>query len=290
MISISNDFLTATFSQKGAELQSLRRTADGHEYLWHGDAAFWGGHSPILFPATGRPWNETVRLAGEAWHMPKHGLVRARQWQVEAAGANEVTFVCTSTVADFALFPFSWQLRVTYRLVDRTLQAHMAVTNTGGTTLWFQAGGHPAIATDPWNEADGCGGYIGLEGQAAYFRLVGEQGCWLPEEHAVPTDADGLMPITPHTFDADALIFPEGQVQAVTVYNRARCAVARVASSAPVWLLWAPAGKCCPFVCAEPWYGLCDAVGFEGELPQRPYIQHAEAGETWHGGYEIACL
>ena len=49
MITIRSDRLEAVVSPLGAELQSLRDSA-GRDYLWDGDAAWWTGRAPILFP------------------------------------------------------------------------------------------------------------------------------------------------------------------------------------------------------------------------------------------------
>ena len=51
MVTISNEFLTAAFSEIGAELKSLK--SDNREYIWNGDPAFWTGSSPVLFPICG---------------------------------------------------------------------------------------------------------------------------------------------------------------------------------------------------------------------------------------------
>ena len=50
-ITISNGILTATINPKGAELNSLKDSTA--EYMWEGDAKFWGKHSPVLFPIVG---------------------------------------------------------------------------------------------------------------------------------------------------------------------------------------------------------------------------------------------
>ena len=44
-------------------------------------------------------------------------------------------------------------------------------------------------------------------------------------------------------------------------------------SAAPVWLFWQMQGLLCPYVCAEPWYGLCDLQGESVSLIERPYTQ-----------------
>ena len=51
MITIKNEYLTASFSEIGAELKSL--TLDGKEYIWNGNADFWAMSSPLLFPICG---------------------------------------------------------------------------------------------------------------------------------------------------------------------------------------------------------------------------------------------
>ncbi|MDY2778499.1 MAG: aldose 1-epimerase family protein, partial [Alloprevotella sp.] len=59
---------------------------------------------------------------------------------------------------------------------------------------------------------------------------------------------------------------------------------------APVWLFWSPQGQHAPFVCAEPWYGLCDPIGYEGDVSGRPYINSLTAGGVWEGEYTIEVL
>lgn len=53
IISLENAQISATFSTKGGELQRLENKETALEYLWTGDANFWGKFSPILFPIVG---------------------------------------------------------------------------------------------------------------------------------------------------------------------------------------------------------------------------------------------
>ena len=46
--SIKNAFMTVTVSEKGAELQSILG-ADGTEYLWQGDPAYWNDRALNIF-------------------------------------------------------------------------------------------------------------------------------------------------------------------------------------------------------------------------------------------------
>ena len=105
--------------------------------------------------------------------------------------------------------------------------------------------------------------------------------------YPVPLNADGLVPVCAETFANEALILPDHQISAATLLRTDGTPLVRVSSSAPVWLFWAPQSIHSPFVCFEPWYGLCDPIGFEGTVDHRPFINRLEAGTLWHGGYEI---
>ena len=47
LYTVRNQNLTVTVSTRGAELQSVRG-ADGTEWLWQGDPAYWEDCAPVL--------------------------------------------------------------------------------------------------------------------------------------------------------------------------------------------------------------------------------------------------
>lgn len=287
MIEISNNQLAVTISPIGAEVQSIKDVNTQCEYLWHGDAHWWSGHSPILFPIVGGLWNGTCRVDGQELHISKHGFVRRAPWRVVCVEADKAVFEFVSTVGTFAIFPYAFRLTATYSLDDRKLRAEFCVENLGGSPFCFQLGGHPAIALPNWDDAQPLDGYLRLEGNPTYVLRAGEQGCLEPDTFPVPLNADGLVPLTVDTFSHEALIFDNHQVSAATVLTPSGQPVARVESTAPVWLFWSPQGIHTPFVCLEPWYGLCDHQSFCGDITERPYINTVNGHATWMGGYGI---
>lgn len=287
MIEISNNQLAVTISPIGAEVQSIKDVNTQCEYLWHGDAQWWSGHSPILFPIVGGLWNGTCRVDGQELHISKHGFVRRASWRVVSVEAHKAVFEFVSTVGTFAIFPYAFRLTATYSLDDRKLRAEFCVENLGGSPFCFQLGGHPAIALPNWDDAQPLDGYLRLEGNPTHVLRAGEQGCLEPDTFPVPLNADGLVPLTVDTFSHEALIFDNHQVSAATVLTPSGQPVARVESTAPVWLFWSPQGIHTPFVCLEPWYGLCDHQSFCGDITERPYINTVNGHATWMGGYGI---
>ena len=51
MITIKNEYLSASFHEIGAELKSL--VCNDTEYIWEGKAEVWAGSCPLLFPICG---------------------------------------------------------------------------------------------------------------------------------------------------------------------------------------------------------------------------------------------
>ena len=287
MEQLQNEHLIVTLSAQGAEVQHVQDVATGREYWWHGDSRYWAGRDPKLFPIVGRLWNNTAHMAdGSQLTLPKHGFVRDTTWRLVSASATEATYERTGTVADYAIFPFAYRLSVTYRLEGRKLTVSYHVWNTGGAALSFQFGGHPAFVLPDWTEEDHTAGYIELEGHLSHLREVGPSGCVKAERLPLGPLAEGSMPITIERFEREALIFDEGQIAAATLMDKQRRPVVRVSSNAPVWLFWRPVGLNAPFICIEPWYGLCDAEHYEGLFSERPYTQTLPAGDTegWAGG------
>lgn len=287
MIEISNNQLAVTISPIGAEVQSIKDVNTQCEYLWHGDAQWWSGHSPILFPIVGGLWNGTCRVDGQELHISKHGFVRRAPWRVVCVETDKAVFEFVSTVGTFAIFPYAFRLTATYSLDGRKLRAEFCVENLGGSPFCFQLGGHPAIALPNWDDAQPLDGYLRLEGNPTHVLRAGEQGCLEPDTFPVPLNADGLVPLTVDTFSHEALIFDNHQVSAATVLTPSGQPVARVESTAPVWLFWSPQGVHTPFVCLEPWYGLCNHQSFCGDITERPYINTVNGHATWMGGYGI---
>jgi len=56
----------------------------------------------------------------------------------------------------------------------------------------------------------------------------------------------------------------------------------------PVCAFWSPYKKNAPFVCIEPWYGVGDHRGFDGEFRDKPLMNHLLPGASFSGQYQIA--
>ena len=287
---LENDLLKVTVNSLGAEVTSVVAKASGQELWWCGDAAFWKGHSPILFPACGGLWNGEYRLDGKPLKMQKHGFAKFMEFEkTEDTLLGENDFSISLTLCDneetMKSFPFRFRLTITYTLRESVLECDAEVTNlTEGHTMHYQLGGHPATALPDYAPDEEIIGYLApcnMRTDNLSVVRAGEQGCWGPERFKPKTDEQGLIPISVETFANEALIFDNSQFQSMIIYRAdGETELAEVYFDAPVCLVWQMTGLLCPYVCVEPWFGLCDRQGYTMDLDYRPYSQHAMEGDT----------
>ena len=55
----------------------------------------------------------------------------------------------------------------------------------------------------------------------------------------------------------------------------------------PVIAFWSPFDKHAPFVCIEPWYGVGDPRGYDGEFKDKPFMNHLQPGASFMSEYTI---
>ena len=78
---------TAQVDTQGGELISYR-DENGLEYIWTGDAAYWTGRNPLLFPIVGGLRDGTVCVDGRAVSMKRHGFARTSAFSVVGHGED----------------------------------------------------------------------------------------------------------------------------------------------------------------------------------------------------------
>lgn len=286
-IRLESHGIVAEFKSLGAELTSLRK--GGVEYLWQGDPAFWNGQSPLLFPNTGRYWDNRYHYDGQTFEQKAHGFARTSEFAVIDRADNRVVFGLHSSDETLKVYPFSFFLFVTYRLDADGLTVEWFVRNEGDTDMYFQIGAHPALNLPDYDAAQHVHGYLQLEpAQRLQWFIPEQKGCIDP---AVPQTLDGaeLMPLTAQTFNVDTYVIEASGLRSCTLLTADKQPWVSVDFNMPVLALWAPTinHPDCPFVCIEPWYGSCDTIGYDGPLAERRHEQTLAPGSHFLTSYRI---
>ena len=114
---IHNDVMTVTIDELGAQLMSIT-AADGTEYLWNGDPAYWTGRAPNLFPYVGRLTNDRYAYGGKEYEMTRHGFAKRTAFSPADQGRANLTLRMTDTPESRESYPFSFRFDVSYVLAS----------------------------------------------------------------------------------------------------------------------------------------------------------------------------
>jgi len=286
-VTIDNGTLSATIASMGSELKSLREHATGTEYIWQSDPAYWTGAAPVLFPICGGLRDGVYRFEGKTYKMGGHGIVRKKEWQPAGCTATSASFQTASNAETRQNYPFDFNLKTTFTLDGSSLAVRYDVTNTGRATMWFSIGSHPAFNV-PF-----AGGY--LEHYYVHFdqpenmeRYFFADGCHLA--HSEPAfDNSRQINLTPTLFDRGILIFKDPASKCFTLMSSQSSKRIRIRTEGvPFVALWAPPGA--PFACVEPWHGVPDPIGTDGEFTTKEGIMSLAGGATYTTGYAIDIL
>lgn len=288
---LENERLRATFRLKSAELISLVRKSDNSELMWNGDPAYWGWSSPVLFPFVGAVKDGTYSYKGKSYAIRQHGFARNQEFSLIAHHDDRITFLLTQSEETREVYPFDFQLEISYVLQENSLQVCWKVTNPAEDPMYFSIGAHPAFMC-PLKEGekqwDGYLCFPDAEGDALAYKLIDlSRNCIAPELHELPLEGRKVK-ITEHMFDKDALIIENRQAGMVGLAGSDGQPYVMLTFDAPLFGIWSPAGKHAPFICLEPWYGRSDAVDFNGSLESREYEQYLESGQSFEASYLIA--
>lgn len=283
---IKNDKLTVEVSAHGAELVSIK-DAEGKEYLWQADPAFWNRHSPLLFPIVCGLWEDTYRVNGKAYKMARHGFARDTDFKLIANGDAQVVYALNDSAETWGNYPYHFNLAVSYKLRDNKIHVVWHVENTDDNPIYFQIGGHPAFNVPDLKPGEPLKGRLRFDNSDP-IRLFGNVGgCIDKGRHATVETENGVWAFTEDSFKDDAVIFDHSQVRRVELLNAADEAVVVVDMKTPAVGIWSPYGKNAPFVCIEPWYGLSDWAHFDGDFSEKYLMNKLQPGASFMSEYVI---
>jgi galactose mutarotase-like enzyme len=284
MQSIQNDQLRVNINSKGAELDSIFHKTHQLEYLWNGDAAFWGKKSPVLFPIIGTLKGNKYQYKGEIYQLSRHGFAREHDFETKQISETEIEFLLKSDKETLKVYPFQFEFSLIYRLEAANLSVTYRIKNKSRQVLYASVGAHPAFKV-PLQD--------GLH-YDDYFLEFSEK------ENAgrYPINAEGLiislanpclqntnrLPLTKQLFHQDALVFKDLRSDKVSLRSEKSPHGLRMTYKGfPFFGIWA--AKDADFVCLEPWCGIADGEDAGQDITKKEGIMKAGVGKivekTW---------
>lgn len=279
LFTISTGELTARIDPVGAELCSLTDAA-GREYMTDADPRWWTGHAPILFPIVGALRDNRYRLDGQDYPLGKHGFARHSRFICEDhEAAGRVRFRLSDTDESRAAYPFRFELGIVFQVEALTLAITATVINRDTVELPFSFGFHPAFAWPLPGDAPKQAHQVifAHEEPQPIRRIDPASGLLLPTHYPTPVRGRVLVPDA-DLFAPDALIWDRLHSQSCRFGAPGGAQVALSFPDTAMLGIWQKPGA--PFLCIEPWQGMADPVGYEGDFRDKPGIVKLAAGAS----------
>jgi galactose mutarotase-like enzyme len=276
-IEIASAGLRAAINPFGAELSSLRDT-DGRELMTDADPAFWAGRAPLLFPIVGRLMGDKYRLDGEEYPLPQHGFARRQRFALTAQTANRAVFRLSDNDATRAVYPFAFTLDAAFTLSGATLATDITVTNTGDRDMPASFGFHPAFAWPlPFGRSRADHRIVFEKQEPAELSAI-VPGGWIASQ-SWPSPLDGReLKLDDALFERDALVWDRIESESLRYDGGEGPGLDIGFAGMPRLGIWTRPGA--RFVCIEPWHGIADRQGFDGEIWDKPGILRFAPGEA----------
>lgn len=287
MTIIENSDLRVVIKADGAELDSIRHKHHDLEYLWQGDAAFWGKKSPVLFPLVGGLKDGYFTYEGKNYYLPRHGFARDKPFTVERQSADTATFLLTSDAETLKNYPFPFELRLHYALKDNALSVTYAVKNTGDAPMYFSIGGHPAFNVPLVAETVYTDYRIELDAAETIGRYPLSKNGLLALESDAFLDNAAKIALHPSLFYNDAVVFKHlSATKMAIVSDKTPHGVRMTFEGFPYFGIWAAKGA--PFVCLEPWCGVTDVANTTQMLTEKEGINTLANGAAFERTWSVA--
>lgn len=285
--SLNTPTLSIEITKTGIELCSIKSKATGKEYMWQGNPDIWESHAPVLFPIIGALKNGETTYNGKAYRIPKHGLIRnSNKVKLTKKTENSLTFLLKWDEESLNLYPFKFEIEVTYKIIENTIEISHLITNHDDKTMLYSVGGHPAFNC-PLFDGEAYEDYF-LE-----FEREETDSTWLLNSNGLTTgetkpilENSTVLSLHKNLFDDDALIFKNLNSKKVALKSRISGEILSVQFNDFNYLgIWAKPNA--PFVCIEPWLGITDSEHSDQNLETKEGLLRLEPQQSELKNYSI---
>lgn len=279
---ISNSSLKASIKHSGAELFSIQDNQN-KEYIWEGNPAFWGKHSPVLFPIVGTLKNNTYTIDEKEYQLSRHGFARDMEFKLINKSENSAVFSLQSNAETLQKYPFDFELQLIYTLEEKELTIAYKVINKGSSKIPFSIGAHPAIALSEDFENYS---FQFEKKEALKYNLL--ENDLISDKTEILETKDNLVPLNYKLFENDALVFKTLESNSITILENSKPYVKVNFKDFPSLGIWTK--EQAPFVCIEPWFGYSDTADNSGDLFKKEGILVLDTNDTFNAKFSIQIL
>jgi galactose mutarotase-like enzyme len=267
-LALSSGDICAKIDPMGAQL-SVLRDATGRDLLWDGNAAFWNGRAPLLFPIVGTLAGGHYRFGGKSYALSRHGFARGKPFEVLGTSRTAALLRLKADEQTLSLYPFHFELQVRYEVIGTTLSIVALVRNNGDGPMPASFGYHPAFRWPlPYGARADHVITFDME-EPAPIRRLDSAGLVRAARYPTPIQARRLRP-DDALFKDDVVILDAIRSHGVSYGAEPGPRLILNFPDTPYLGLWSKPGA--PFICIEPWHGMADPVGYAGDFTAKPGV------------------
>lgn len=284
---IKNENLSVSVSDIGAEMTSVRH-ADGTELLWQGDANYWTGHAPIMFPICGRLYEGNYTYRGQTYTMPNHGIARRATFVLKSQTDTRLELSLVANEETKQQYPFSFVFTVCFALKENKLSITYTVENTDNKPMPYAVGGHPAFNVP---QADGAFSdwsvTFSRTGYTPKRLAMTDRGYCTHADTVFPLVDGKCIPLTHRMFDHDAIFLYDTDRTITLSAPSAAHPITMHFADFPYIGLWHTNCSDAPFLCMEPWSSIPADDGVIDDLETKREMFTAQPNEIRTFSYTV---
>ena len=279
MVILNNDLIQVKINELGAEIKSI--IYGGKEQMWEGKEEVWSGTAPTLFPVCGALKNDKYTYEGKEYSLPQHGFARKQMFEVVSADNDKAVFVLKSNDELKKVYPFDFELYITYSIDKTTVKIEYDVKNKTKGDMYFSIGSHEAYYTP-----EGVEDYdvIFPEKETLSTNILSGR---LITENKMPILYDAnVLPIYEKYFMIDSLVFCDIKSHSAILRNRKTGR--EIHLEFPFTnnlLIWHKPNS--PYICIEPWSGSADFEGTSYDISEKRYIMKLSESESYYAYHTV---
>ena len=266
-ITIQNQAIKAVIKTKGAELSSLQK--EGKNYIWEINSEFWNKTSPILFPIVGALKNGEYFHEGKVYKLSRHGFARDFEFEVIENSENAVVFSLKSNEETLKVYPFHFELQLSYILEGNKLMVKYEIINHSSEKMYYSIGAHPAFNID--GNFEDFSLIFDDEKDLETYKL--EKDLFSGKTEILKLNGN-VLPLQYELFEEDALVFKNFATKSLTLAKNNESVMKVSFPDFPYLGIWTK--KDAPFICIEPWLGIADNANASGKIEEKEGIQILE--------------
>ena len=267
---LKSNELEVTISTLGAEMISVKYYSK--ERLWQNDNNTWSGHAPVLFPIAGKI---KVKIDGITYPLLQHGFARRREFEFVSRSDNKITFKLSSDEETLKLFPYHFDLYISYEINDSEIKLIYEVKNTGNNTMYYSLGTHTSFSLDETIDNYN----VVFDSDKELINHLNDRDPSLTGDTIKMSDEGILDLSTEYIENAKTVIFKNLKSTCATLIHKSGRKIASIEYDGfPYILFWHPLDS--KMVCMEPWHNILDYKDDDREFKDKDGIIKLEKNES----------